>query len=281
MSVTLQTRPGRLDFFVRGEQFATYRYDEAGAPGFSALLAAGGRAITPPEEETDGPALCLAHGSVNGVAFPAAPVSTEAAQNVPTGRIVTTEMVARRGAYSVGFRQTCAWIGPEGMPMLTDVRTARIAPGPGDGRILDLALQLRAPEDRPVTLGRTETALLLLRLATPLCPSGGGQLRNSVGDYGPAQMHGRSAAWCAGVGVVRGETIGFALLDHPDNPWHPSPWLVLENGTLSPSPFAWRTQELPPGGALSLRYRLHVYSGYVEAGWADARLAEFTHARHA
>jgi hypothetical protein len=274
LSVTLQTGPNRLDFLVRGERFATYRYGETRSPGFTALFAPGERAISSPGE-----ALWLAHGNVQGVAFRASSASDAPQEGTDSqvGQIISTEMLARRGRLSVGFRQTCDWITPGGQCLLTDTRTVRAGPGPGEGRILDMALRLTAPDDSPVTLGRTPEALLILRVASALCPAGGGQLRNSVGDYGPAAMQGRSAAWCAGVGVVQGATVGFALLDHPDNPWHPSPWHVQEDGTLSPSPFAWRAVELPAGGALLLRYRLHVYSGYVDAGWADARLAEFAH----
>ncbi len=271
VSVTLQTGPNRLDFYVRGERFATYRYAPTELPGFTALYATGGRAITP-----EGRALWLAHGSINGIAFGAlSEKSAKDAKPASAGRIVSTEMLARRGPLSVGFRQTCAWIAPDDRCLLTDERTIRVTAGPAEGGILDLSLRLIATEESPVTLGRTESALLLLRAAPALCPAGGGQLRNSAGDYGPAAMRGRGAAWCAGVGVVQGATVGFALLDHPDNPWHPSPWLAQDDGTLSPSPFSWRSLELPPGGALRLRYRLLVYSGYVEAGWADARLAEF------
>lgn len=274
LSVTLQTGPNRLDFLVRGERFATYRYGETLSPGFTALFAPGGRAISAP-----GAALWLAHGNVQGVAFPTdySPDAPQAEADSQVGQIVSTEIVARRGRLSVGFRQSCDWIAPGGKLLLTDTRTFRAAPGPGEGRILDITLRLAAPEDSPATLGRTPDSLLILRVASALCPAGGGQLRNSLGDYGPAAMQGRSAAWCAGVGVVQGTTVGFALLDHPDNPWHPSPWRVQDDGTLSPSPFIWRSVELPAGGTLLLRYRLYIYSGYVDSGWADARLAEFAH----
>jgi hypothetical protein len=69
--------------------------------------------------------------------------------------------------------------------------------------------------------------------------------------------------------------VGFALLEHPDNPWYPSPWLCREDGLLSPSPFAWRKLDLEPGAVLTLQYRLIVHSGYVEAGWVRERQADW------
>jgi hypothetical protein len=275
MNVALQTGQEHLDLFVRGQRFTSYRHRGLRVPGFCALNAPDGRAVTRaagPEDVT----LWLAHGSVNGVEF--RPDTDSGADAAEAGRIVSTELTARRGSFSVGFQQRCAWIAPDGRCLLTDTRTARVLPGPGDGRILDITVHLHAPEEMPVTLGRTEAALLTVRAAAPLFPAGGGQLRSSAGDYGVEAVHGRSAAWCACVGVVRGETVGFAFLDHPANPWHPPPWVAREDGTLSPSPFAWRSLELPPRGALALRYRLLVHRGYVDQGWASERLAQFAKA---
>ncbi|HZT42344.1 MAG TPA: DUF6807 family protein [Chthonomonadaceae bacterium] len=268
MLVALQTGQGRLDFLVRGEQFTSYGYgDERAVPGFSELNAPGRRAVTR-EEEPGGLALCLVHGNVEGVAFGVD------GQGEP-GRIVTLEMTARRGSQTVGFQQECAWIVPDGRRLLTEARTARVHPGPGEARILDLSFRLVASEEQAVSFGRTEESFLRVRAASSLFPSGGGQVRNSEGTYDADGIHGRSAAWVACVGVVQAETVGFAFLDHPDNPWHPPPWIAREDGTLSPSPFAWREMELAASRAIFLRYRLIVHRGYVDQGWADARLAEY------
>lgn len=268
MLVALQTGQGRLDFLIRGERFTSYRYgDEEAVPGFSALHAPGCRAVTR-EAEAGGLSLCLVHGNVEGVAFG---TGGEGKQ----GQIVTIEMTARRGAQTVGFQQKCAWIAPDGRHLLTDARTARVHPGPGESRILDLSFRLSAPFEQSVTFGRTEEAFLRVRAASSLFSSGGGQARNSEGAYDADAIHGRSAAWVACVGVVHTETVGFAFLDHPDNPWHPPPWVARADGTLSPSPFAWREMELAAGRAIFLRYRLIAHRGYVDEGWADARLAEY------
>jgi hypothetical protein len=262
----LRTASDRFDFFVRKDLVATYRLD--GLPGFVALYAPENRAITrrdAPQER----ALYLAHGEVNGIAFG---VETEAAE---VGRIVSQETTARRGSHSVGFCQTLDWLAPTGEALLTEERVIRVLRGPAEGAVLDWTSELRPAAETPILFGQTERALLRLHPASALTPAGGGQLRNSRGDYGAEAMHGRAATWCGGIGVINGQTVGFAFLDHPANLWHPNPWLVYPDGTLSPSAFPWRSLDLAPGQSLILRYRLLLHCGYVDQGWADARLAAF------
>ena len=276
MAVALQTGPGRIDLLVRGEGVTTYLYgDERPVPGFTVLNASGSRAVTQ-ADRPEGVSLWLAHGNIDGVAFRTGSEASTS-ESAETGHIVTAEMTARRGSQTVGFRQTCAWRAADGRSLLTDTRTVRAFPGAGESRVLDLSFWFIPPEGKSVTFGRTDESLLMVRAASTLRPAGGGQVRNSEGDYGAESLHGRAAAWCACVGVVQAETVGFTLLDHPANLGHPQPWIARDDGTLSPSPFAWRTLELPPGQSLFLRYRLIVHRGYVDQGWADARLAEFAH----
>ncbi|HLK60173.1 MAG TPA: DUF6807 family protein [Chthonomonadaceae bacterium] len=260
----------QLNFLFGRDRFTSYR--AAAASGFTALNAPGRRAVTQ-EAWPGGVSLRLAHGNVNGIAFDG--TSEDAAGPIHAPSIHTDHLVVRRGSQTAGFEAMCHWIGPDGEVLLEERRTASIRPGSGESRILDLSFRLAAPFEQAVTFGRTEEAFLMVRAASALFPAGGGQARNSVGDYGAEAIHGRSAAWVACVGVVQAETVGFAFLDHPDNPWHPPPWVAREDGTLSPSPFAWRVEELAAGRAVLLRYRLIVHRGYVDQGWADARLAEY------
>ncbi len=298
--LSLLTANDRLEIFARGERFAAYRHGEDATPGFTALYASGERALTQPAP--NGLGLWLMHGNVNGAAFGGETEeekrqggadetgrarrneneqqATNDKQLLPVGRIVTDDLTVRRGTYSVGFQHECGWILPDGERILTTVCTTRVLPGPSEGVILDVELRLQAPADRPVTLGRTDDALMCIRAASGLYSvepfaMGTGQTRNSLGEYGTSQVHGRAARWCANVGVVDGETCGFAFLEHPANPVFPSPWIARPDGVLSPSPFGWRTQTLAPREALRLRYRLLTHLGYVNQGWADARLQDF------
>ena len=285
----LQTAQDTLTFRVRGERFAVYHAAPEN-PGFTVLFAPEFRAVTR-ALRSDGLALWLGHGDVNGVSFGSPPNNTEietAQSNLPddlealrcqfenkTGRIVTRDTLARRGSQSIGFRQTCAWLAPDGREMLTDMRTVRVMPGPSAGRILDFTLELHAPNDAPVRFGPSQESLLQMQIASAFLPIGGGQIRSSAGEYGTVELHGRRAAWVAGVGVIAGQTVGFAWLDHPENRDHPPPWIVRETGVVAPSPLGWQTVELAPGEIFSARYRLLVHEGYVEQGWADTRMDDW------
>ena len=270
MKPHLTTAPGRIDIHLRGERFATY--ETGGAPGFTAIHANGLRAVTQLDASV-GRCLWMMHGSVNGAAF-----GTGTQSDRPSGHVVTSDLSARRGSQSVGFRHECSWIAPDGVCLLHESRTVRVTEGPSSGGILDIGITLTSV-GRSIELGQSDDALLCTRVASSLLPSGGGQLRNSRDDFGSTDVHGRQASWCACNGVVNGETVGLAILDHPNNPWHPPPWVVSENGLISPSPYAWRKESLSPGSVLALRCRIVVHSGYVEAGWIQARMTEWLRER--
>ncbi len=273
MSPHLTTAPGQIHFRIGDARVASYR-TEGGAPGFSALFAAGLRAVTDTGSAA-GQGVWIAHGNVNSAAFGAASPGFSDGGRSDGGRIETRELVVRRGSQSVGFRHTCDWVAA-GERVLTETRTVRLTSGPSAGALLDIDLVLTPSGESSVTLGRSAFGLLCARIAAPLLPDAGGQVRNSNDEFGPDAINGRQAAWCACNGVVDGETVGVAILDHPTNPWHPSPWVCTEGGLLSPSPFPWRTHELTLQAPLRLRYRLVVHSGYVEAGWVHQRLRDWS-----
>ena len=175
--VSLQTTADRMELFVRGERCATYCYAEGQTPGFVSLSASGERLITQPN--ADGLGMWL---------------SCEGKGKRGKGKVnpqSTIEMTARRGAYSVGFQHECGWLDENGERLLTDSRTIRVAPGPSDGAIIDIALRLQAEEGRGVAFAPSEEGLLCLRVASGLFNAGteligGGQIRNNWGEYGMA-----------------------------------------------------------------------------------------------
>ncbi len=293
MKLHLITAPDRMEFFVGGQRAAAYRTGPEN-PGFTALLAPEGRSVTR-IERGDGLALWTGHSDVNGMAFGVEPRSEtdepeadsalsrfapdlaafrdKFTQNI--GRIVPTETTARRGPQSIGFQQARRWLAPDDALILHDVFTVRIFAGPAEGVILDFSLELNAPENSAVTFGPSQEPLLQMQAATAFFPMGAGQFRNALGEYGLTELSGRSAAWLAGIGVVSGQTIGFAWLDHPGNSNHPPAWSVKENGAVGPSPLGWGTWTLEANRSVAFRYRLLIHQGYVDQGWADFRMTDY------
>ncbi|MCS6776833.1 MAG: DUF6807 family protein [Chloroherpetonaceae bacterium] len=249
-ALSLQVLDRRIRFFVRGNLAAEYRYDVV-PPEWTCLNA--------PERRTVLVALRHARGFWNGALL----------------TVREAETLVRRGAYSLGFQQTFLWHSPEYGDLLTETCTARVAPGPCDGFLLDLTLMLHAQGRMPLTSVPDSPALLTAVLPSALLPDGGGQIRNGEGLYGIETLDGRASAWTGATGVIYGETVGVIWLDHPDNPCHPPVWRVDAHGQIAPCPFLERPLSLPPSATLRWRYRILVHRGYVEQGWAGARLQEF------
>ncbi|MCW3096668.1 MAG: Methane oxygenase PmoA [Chthonomonadaceae bacterium] len=260
----LETRPDCVELFVREERTARYLHDSPN-PGLMPLFAWDRRAVTEPCFE-DGVSVWLGHSDLGGFDF--GDRSSER-----RGLYRSEGVIARRGSQSVGLQHTCGCYTPDGRRLLTEVRTLRIQPGPAQGSMLDLRVELQAPDSDPVTLARSDRGLLRMRLASPFV-SFGGTIRNSAQEYG-ADVNGRSAAWCGCVGVVQAETVGLVILDHPTNPAHPPVWNLDPSGTLEINPHFWQDTVIAAGKSVEFRYRLLIHSGYVEQGWADRCMRAF------
>ena len=268
MDVTLIPSQNQADFFCRRERCATYRHS-AKTSGFISLRLPIESSLTEPDSFSS-MALWVEHGNVNGISFSAKNRDSRAA-----GEIRSAQFTARRGSQSSGFQQELFWQSPNGETLLEEERTVRVASGPCQGSIIDLNILLRNSTVNSITLGKTLESFVRLRVAPSLRPEGGGLIRNSFGDYAPHGLEGRSAKWCSAVGVVKGTTVGIVFLEHPRNPWNPSPWSLSPAGVLSPTPFPWREHTLKTKETLMLSYRIMLHQGYVDAGWATERLAEF------
>lgn len=87
--------------------------------------------------------------------------------------------------------------------------------------------------------------------------------------------HGARAQACDFSGVLAGEAMGVAMIDHPENLRSPTPWYVtMERETpfacVMPSPLFRDAYELRAGDGLTLRYRVLVHPGQWDAGRLEA-----------
>lgn len=145
------------------------------------------------------------------------------------------------------------------------------------GRILDVALSLEA-EDEPVPLrGRSPDkgyGGFTLRFA----PFRDASIVTPQGRLAQDGVHVR-LPWADFSARFRADETfsGAALFDHPQNPHHPTPWLLRYYGVLNPEWPALEWATLERGKPMTLRYRVWIHRGDARGGkvanafavWAD------------
>lgn len=210
---------------------------------------------------------------VNGANFWQGPIAE--------GQIVSVGLkLGQCTAESAEILDCCEWRRPGQKPLMTDQRKFTLQVVGPELRLIDADIQWTASVD--VEIQRTNHSLFSLRAAPDIIPWSGGTLVNSEGQSGEKETFGKPAAWCAYYGRRAGlpeELVeGIALLDHPKNPWAPTPWFTRDYGFISPSPFyfigePWR---LASGRSVRLRYRVVLFAGSpqqarvgkIYEGWA-------------
>lgn len=109
-----------------------------------------------------------------------------------------------------------------------------------------------------------------------------GHYRNSEGVAGYPDVWGKRAKWTALSGVVDGEPVTIAIFDHPENVGYPTYWHARDYGLFAANPLGQKdlsggTEELgfalEPGGSVTFRHRIAVFSSkaedeVIEAAWA-------------
>jgi hypothetical protein len=237
-----------------------------------------------PGETTDHPhhaGLFYGHGDVNGYNY-------WAIQNVPTpvstadpkmGRIVLKQVLSVKsgndsGSIDVAFN----WLKPDGKPLLTETRKMTFYSHP-TLRIIDFDFDLAAIEK--VVFGDTKEGTFAMRMATPLeepplegpatGPARTGKLINAQGGQREANVWGKRSEWVDYSGELDGERVGVVMMDHPDNPRHPTYWHSRGYGLHSINPFGVSdflndksqngSMTIEPGQHVRFRYRVIIHPG--------------------
>jgi len=97
-------------------------------------------------------------------------------------------------------------------------------------------------------------------------------------------VHRQRARWLDASGLVDGQAAGVALLDHPSNPRHPTPWFIVRTPKpghpfwyTNPALLCWKPLTLAAGKTLELRYRIVVHEGRCDRVWLDDQWQTFGH----
>ncbi|MGB3617210.1 MAG: DUF6807 family protein [Catalinimonas sp.] len=149
------------------------------------------------------------------------------------------------------------------VPFVRERTTVRVYPATAHYRLVDFDLSLRAL--RPgVRIGGSEDAKGYggfsprIRLVDSL------QFLSATGEVEPQNLPFAAGGWMNVVGALgqRGATAGVAMLEHPDNPGHPNPWILRRRGSMQNVAYPGRTPvDLSGNTPLRLRYRLVIHDG--------------------
>lgn len=182
-----------------------------------------------------------------------------------------------------------AYHNPQDTVVLTEVRTVAISvPDETAGYQLDWTATFTAGE-QDVNLDRTPLATakggrawggyagLSFRFAKDLAD------RQAISTQGPATFtsdRARPRSVAADYNARLGDSdVGVAMIDHPENPRHPTPWYLIRGNPMSYMNAALLTYEplvIPAGKSMTLRYRVVIHP----QRWDAARL-ESEHERFA
>jgi sugar phosphate isomerase/epimerase len=275
---------------INGELFTEYRFKDATFPYFYPVIGPTGVNITRNYPMAEGEneahdhkhhrALWYTHGAVNGRDF----------WQGGADKIVHDGFVEVTSGPAVGVMKTRdKWVGRDGEIVCTDTRAYRFYNVPG-ARVMDIEITIEASHGE-VTLGDTKEGSMAIRLAPTMRVEGEvakGHIANSEGDRDGAAW-GKRAKWCDYYGPVKGEVVGVAIFDHPQNPKHPTWWHVRTYGLFAANPFGVHDFEKKPRGtgdikiaageSLTWRYRFYFHKGDTDQAEVTKRYEEYAATR--
>ena len=194
-------------------------------------------------------------------------------EGLERGRIISVNAeILKEGGDTVIISDECIWSRPGAVSPVKDSRRIIITAPSATVRQMDVEITMEMLID--VHIRKTNHSLFSARMAADLSVKNGGTMINSEGAKGEKATFGKPSPWIDFYGK-RGDMIeGLAILQHPSNPWYPSPWFTRDYGFISPTPMFWPKNGeetfMKKGETLQLRYRVLVHGGSTE----DAKIGK-------
>ncbi len=185
-------------------------------------------------------------------------------EGLERGRIIpVNSQIEKQGGDTVVITDECIWSRPGALSPVKDSRKYIITAPSASLYQIDVEIKMEMLMD--VVIRKTNHSLFSVRMAADLAVTNGGTMINAEGLKSEKDTFGKGSAWIDFYGK-RGNTIeGLAILQHPSNPWYPSPWFTRDYGFMSPTPMYWpqndKDTSMKKGTTLLLRYRVLVHSG--------------------
>ena len=206
----------------------------------------------------------IAHGEVNGVdnwsEEPGHGFTKHGAFNKITN-----------GAVFGGFVSDSIWTDSAGESVLNQKLELRAwASVSSSVQLVDFKIELSAAFGDVLFGDTKEGGILSIRVASELDVPKTGRITNVYGGVNEGETWGKAAHWCDYSGLIKGEAVGIAVLDHPHSFRHPTHWHVRNYGLMTANPFGYShytnglkegSHVLKSGETLSFRYRMILHRG--------------------
>ena len=283
----------KISVEIDGQPFTDFWIGpSAPKPYLHPLRAASGAVVTRgfpmiadvPGESRDHPhhrGLWFTHGDVNGYDFWANEDSQPGAGK-GKGKVILKRVEKLISGKSAGsIEATFEWKIPSGETLLRESRKMTFYEDPRV-RVIDFDMTL-SPEQK-VTFGDTKEGMFAIRLAAPLEeeqpkdiaePKRTGKMVNAQGKQGEKNVWGKRSEWVDYSGLIDGQAVGVAILDHPGNPRTPTYWHARAYGLFANNIFGVHDFEndksrdgsltIQPGQPLRFRYRVLIHPGNTVA----------------
>jgi hypothetical protein len=270
---------GEASVLCDGREISRYYFGgELRRPFLFPLVGPSGRSLTrmghprDPNGHSHHNSVWISHHDVGGVAF-----WNDA--KTSSGRIVHQRVVRYEDADDEALIEVLNhWIDEAAgdKVLLQEQRAMRFRPQAGGQWLLVLDLTLAAPR-QAVTLGKTNFGVSGVRMAKTIgVHDGGGMIRNSEGAINEPQVHEKPSRWVDYSGpITAGAREGITLLDHPQNPNHPTVFHVRDDGWMGAALTFAAPRTIEPAAPLKLRYGLWVHAGVPAPAQIDEKFAEF------
>ncbi|MCJ7449012.1 MAG: PmoA family protein [Bacteroidales bacterium] len=185
-------------------------------------------------------------------------------EGLERGRIISVNaQIVKEGGDTIIITDECIWSRPGALSPVKDTRRF-IVTAPSSTLIrIDVEITMEMLMD--VHIKKTNHSLFSARMATDLSVKNGGTMINAEGLKSEKDTFGKNSAWIDYYGKRGESTEGLAIMQHPSNPWYPSPWFTRDYGFMSPTPIYWPQNGdetfMKKGTQLKLLYRVLVHSG--------------------
>jgi len=194
-------------------------------------------------------------------------------EGLEKGRIISLNaQIVKQGGDTAIITDECIWSRKEAISPVRDTRRIIITTPDTNTRQIDIEIRMEMLTD--VTIMKTNHSLFSVRMAADLSVLNGGTMINAEGLKNEEETFGKPSPWIDYYGKRGNSLEGLALMQHPSNPWFPSPWFTRDYGFMSPTPMYWpengTSTLLKKGTILYLRYRVIVHSGEYK----QAKIAE-------